>query len=75
MATAKITSKGQVTIPKEIRRQLGVRPGDEIDFVPENGVIRVKKVVRGNPFEKWRGYLKHLEGTRTDDLIEEMRGR
>ena len=32
-ATAKITSKGQVTIPADVRRDLGVRSGDRIDFV------------------------------------------
>ncbi|MCH8107833.1 MAG: AbrB/MazE/SpoVT family DNA-binding domain-containing protein, partial [Chloroflexi bacterium] len=30
MATAKITSKGQITLPKEVRRRLGVGPGDQV---------------------------------------------
>ena len=33
MATATITSKGQMTLPKEIRDRLGLRPGDKIDFI------------------------------------------
>jgi len=33
MATALITSKGQTTIPKEIRDYLHVQPGDRVDFV------------------------------------------
>lgn len=33
MATATITSKGQATIPKEIRDRLGLQPGDKVDFV------------------------------------------
>lgn len=33
MATAKVTSKGQVTIPVEVRRRLGIEPGTRIDFV------------------------------------------
>ncbi|MBI4538210.1 MAG: AbrB/MazE/SpoVT family DNA-binding domain-containing protein [Gemmatimonadetes bacterium] len=37
MATATLTSKGQTTIPKRIRELLGLRPGDRIDFVVEDG--------------------------------------
>ena len=36
MATATVTSKGQVTIPKEIRKLLRVEEGDRIDFVVES---------------------------------------
>jgi AbrB family looped-hinge helix DNA binding protein len=32
MSTATITSKGQITVPKEIREALGVRPGDRLAF-------------------------------------------
>lgn len=33
MATATVTSKGQVTLPKEVRSALGVSAGDRLDFV------------------------------------------
>jgi looped-hinge helix DNA binding domain, AbrB family len=33
MATATITSKGQITIPAEVRAELGVRAGDRVEFV------------------------------------------
>ncbi len=33
MTTATLTSKGQTTIPKEVREHLRVRPGDKLDFV------------------------------------------
>lgn len=50
MATATVTSKGQITIPVEVRRAMGLEPGDEVEFVesvrgrfalqPRNGSIR-----------------------------------
>jgi AbrB family looped-hinge helix DNA binding protein len=33
MATSKVTSKGQVTIPLDVRRRLGIDSGDRIEFV------------------------------------------
>jgi len=38
---AKVTSKYQVTVPKAIADQYGIRPGDEIDWAPAGDVIRV----------------------------------
>lgn len=47
MTTAKITSKGQVTIPRTIREHLHVTEGDRIDFrVDENGEVRLASVAR-----------------------------
>ena len=39
MELAKVTSKGQVTIPIEIRKKLGIKNGDKILFVEEAGKI------------------------------------
>jgi AbrB family looped-hinge helix DNA binding protein len=73
-ATAKITTKGQVTIPKKLRDDLGLREGDEIEFLQEGNTFRIRKLARGNPFEAWRGYAKHLSGMTVDELMDEMRG-
>ena len=74
MITAKVTSKGQVTIPKEIRKKLGVHPGEDVGFEEKDGLVVVSKVVTRSPFDKWVGKLKHLEGQRSDDLVREARG-
>ena len=38
---ARVMSKGQVTIPKNIREALGVATGDRVTFIFENGSVRV----------------------------------
>jgi antitoxin PrlF len=74
MITARVTSKGQVTIPKDIRERLGVHAGEDIGFEEREGLFVVSKVVTKSPFDKWVGKLKHLKGRRSDDLVKEARG-
>ena len=38
---AKIMSKGQVTIPKDVREVLGVKSGDRVTFVLEGNIVRI----------------------------------
>lgn len=38
---AKVTSKLQLTLPKRIAEQFGIRPGDEVEFVPAGDVIHL----------------------------------
>ena len=42
-ASSSMTSKGQVTVPKRIRDELGLRPGDRIAFSMENGRVTLRK--------------------------------
>ena len=74
MAQAKITTKGQVTIPLVVRRRLGVGPGDELEFRETESGFLVTKRVPASPFEKYVGYLKKKRGQRPDRIIEELRG-
>jgi len=39
MELAKMTSKGQITIPKEIRKKLRLKEGDKVFFIEEKGKI------------------------------------
>ena len=52
---ARITSKGQITVPRDIRRALGVRPGDRLLFEVEEGGVRVRPVRSADPFKKYQG--------------------
>lgn len=52
---ATVTSKGQVTIPVEIRRLLGAKTGDKLAFEPTQDGIRIVRQGEENVFEKFRG--------------------
>ena len=75
MVTAKVTSKGQITIPKEVREKLGISPGEEIGFVERHGVFFIKKPMKRSPFEKWMGRLTDLKGSKSDKIINNLRGK
>ncbi len=52
---AKITSKGQITVPLAIRRALGVGAGDVLLFEEDKTGVRVRPVRAKSPFAKYRG--------------------
>lgn len=71
----RLTQKGQVTIPREIRSMLSIKTGDEIVFeLDKDKVILKKKPVSVRNFRKYVGYLSHLKGKRPEDIIEQLRG-
>lgn len=74
MAQAKVTAKGQVTIPLVVRQRMGISPGDEIEFQEAEGGFLVTKRVSTSPFEKYLGYLKKKRGQNPDKILEELRG-
>jgi AbrB family looped-hinge helix DNA binding protein len=56
----RVTSKGQVTIPKEVREKLGVRPGDEVGFREEGQAIVVVNESREAKPNAGRELARHL---------------
>ncbi|MBS1842499.1 MAG: AbrB/MazE/SpoVT family DNA-binding domain-containing protein [Acidobacteria bacterium] len=52
---AKVTSKGQITLPREIRRRLGVRAGDRVEFEDDGKVVEIRPVRKESAFEKYAG--------------------
>lgn len=54
----KVTTKGQVTIPRNVREMLGITPETEIDFKEEDGrfyIIKTSKPSSTGKFKKLRG--------------------
>lgn len=63
-ATMRITAKGQVTIPQEVRERAGLMPGTDVEFEIEAGVVRLVKARAGG-----------RRRTRGQKLVESLRGR
>lgn len=79
MELAKITSKGQITIPIDIRRKLGLKPGDKILFYEKDGNICIlnpslnafHKAQDAFKGEAERAGIKHDEDVKA--IIKEIR--
>lgn len=57
MTAATLTSKGQLTLPKEVRAALGVGPGDRVDFVRmDDGNFAVIPATK--PVKRLKGILR-----------------
>jgi AbrB family looped-hinge helix DNA binding protein len=71
-----ISSKGQVTVPQEIRTRLGLSTGDRIEFVVEGGrtVLRPARHAVGR-FDKYKGVLRTFPGglPEINAWVEELR--
>lgn len=74
--STRVTSKGQVTIPKAVRDLLGIAPGSRVDFQrTDDGRVVLLAVDKGKPasrFEKLHGHAG--EGLDTDAIMALTRG-
>lgn len=74
--TSTISSKGQVTVPIEVRRRLGLKEGDRVEFGFEDGRIYLRPVGRAeSSFETYIGALPAFKSREEIHAwIREMRG-
>ncbi|HTY51412.1 MAG TPA: AbrB/MazE/SpoVT family DNA-binding domain-containing protein [Steroidobacteraceae bacterium] len=56
MSRARLTEKGQIVIPAEIREKYGLTPGTQVEFVDEGGAIRLVIGRRVTPSDPAAGY-------------------
>ncbi len=71
----RITSKGQITIPQDIRNKFGFLPGIEVDIVTEGNKALIVKSTRENMFLKWLGRGKPRNKKDIDLLVHKLRCR
>ena len=71
---AKVMSKGQVTIPKDVRDILGISSGDRVTFVVENGNVRIinSAVYAMQMLQKLKEGEAERNGLTSDDLVMDM---
>ena len=71
-----ISTKGQVTIPKKIREKLGIKAGDIIEFIEENGLVYLQRKrsieKEEKKFRQFKGIIK--SSITSDQFIKELRG-
>lgn len=73
MHSSTVTVKGQVTIPVELRRRLGLSPGDRVGFVLENGALRLVK--REDRVEARFGLIQADQAVSDEDMERAIRRR
>lgn len=70
---SRVTAKYQITIPPEVRKELGIVPGSEVDIVKEKD----KYILITNPIDelkkRWKGRFKDRKTS--DEYINEVRGK
>jgi len=66
-----LSERGQITIPKKIREQLGLRPGQELEFETRDGLLIGRKRMVGDPVSAVTAILNPLD---VDRALEESRG-
>ena len=75
----KMGERGQVTIPKAIRKKFRLHPATELEFEVVRGVIVLRKSTPGLSLRKWAGAgargWKQLGFKSVDEFIEAVRGR
>ncbi len=72
----RVTTKGQVTIPQNVREVLGITPETEVDFIEENGrfyIVKTDSLKTVGKFKKFRGIA--TADMSTDEIMELTRKR
>ncbi|MFI6155979.1 AbrB/MazE/SpoVT family DNA-binding domain-containing protein [Kitasatospora sp. NPDC051170] len=73
----RLNSKGQITIPADLRKRCGLHPGDEVDVIEEEGGLRI--VRRTGASTRGQRIARRMRGTAaggmsTDEIMELLRG-
>lgn len=69
---SRVTSKGQITIPKPIRDAFGLEEGTRLEFEIEGEALRLRKVRDREVLDRWRGTVDLPAGV--DEFVDDLRG-
>ena len=72
--TTTLSTKGQVTIPKNIRIKLGLTPGTVLTITAINGKLVAEKAGTMDACGKWRGAGRLPHGVGVDEYLRRTRG-
>ena len=70
---AKVTSKGQVTIPKQVRQALRIRAGDTLIFETDGEGARIRPLRPANAFVEYEGSWREGEGETAEEINARIR--
>lgn len=75
----RITSKGQVTIPAEIRERAGLLPETEVDIIFVDGIVQIVKAENRHGLSRGERLVNQMRGTAdagltTDEIMAMTRG-
>ena len=74
MTTATLTSKGQITIPSDVRQRMGIESGDRIEFVEIEGGYAIKPAI--DDIRSLKGLLrKPAQPVSIEDMNVAIRAR
>ena len=71
----KITSKGLITIPQDIRSKFGFMPGTDVEVIAEGNKALIVKSRHENKFMEWLGRGKRRNKMEADHFVDRIRGR
>ncbi len=71
---ATLTSKGQITIPVDIRKRLHLKPGDILEFDEKAPFLKATKTIPSEAWEAfWEGWVDPFPALETAAVLDELR--
>lgn len=70
---ATLTSKGQVTLPADIRRALRLEQGDKVIFTTEGDTVTLRRASKADAFASYAGRYREGAGKTREEINAELR--
>ena len=69
----KVSSKGQIVLPADIRKKYGIEVGSEIEIVDYAGALYLVPIGDGEPLDQLHGMLAGVQGFSSEEFLAERR--